>query len=132
MEAIGVVESIDGNYVNVRIKRESACGGNCADCSASCQSGGQIVRAVNKAGADVGNKVVMRMDTKKVLAAAFMVYILPIVSLFVVYGVVFSITADEIMSTVFSIISMCLFFTFMHIADKKLKDKYTLIAVSVL
>lgn len=131
MNAVGVVESAEGKYIMVRITRESACGGNCSECG-GCGASERIVRAVNAAGAEAGNRVLMKMDSSKVLFAAFLVYILPLVILFAVYAFMFYLTERETVSTVVSIAALCVTFAAVHMIDKKLKDNYTLIAVSVL
>ena len=131
MEITGYVQSTDGKYVNVKIIRQSACGGNCASCG-GCGGKEQIVRALNSAGAVCGNKVSMRMDSKKVLFAAFIAYILPIISLFAVYAAVFAVSRSETVSAASSVAALLLTLFFTHIADKKLKDNYTLIAVRLL
>lgn len=131
MNAVGFVESVDGKYITVRITRESACGGSCSECG-GCGGAERIVRAVNNAGAKEGCRVLMKMDTSKVLFAAFLVYILPLAVLFAAYAVMFFISGKEIVSTAVSIAALLVSFALVHMIDKKLKDNYTLIAVSIL
>ena len=63
--------------------------GACESCSArsSCHSMGgsneMEVEAINRAGAHVGQKVVLSFDTSPLLKATFMLYVLPIIAMIV-------------------------------------------------
>ena len=61
--------------------------GACKSCSArsSCLGGGEEmeVEAINRAGAHVGQKVVLSFDTSPLLKATFMLYVLPIIAMIV-------------------------------------------------
>lgn len=95
MENIGKVLEIKDNIAKVEVRRESACGGNCASC------GGCDVKAVcsdvnNDIGANVGDVVKVELATAKVMLAAMAVYIVPLLLLILatayigfIYGVVF-------------------------------------------
>ncbi len=132
MKQVGIVENVNGDMVTVRIKRASACGENCASCKGGCTPTEQIVSARNDAGAKKGDSVVLQMDNKYVLFAAFLVYILPLVALFCIYAAVFVFTEKEGVSALLGILAMTAVFAAVRILDKKLKDKYILIAVNVL
>ncbi|MCH5184493.1 MAG: SoxR reducing system RseC family protein [Oscillospiraceae bacterium] len=132
METLGIVESVDGRYINVRIDRESACGGNCGSCGGCGGGNGRVVRVLNSVGAKEGSRVVMKMSASKVLFAAFLVYIVPFIVLFAAYAAVFSVTGRENISAAVSVAALCVSFAAVHAADKKLKDKYTLIVHNIL
>lgn len=132
MKQIGIVEKIEDGMLRVRIKRATACGENCASCSGNCKATDQVVTAVNKAGAKVGDNVLLEMNSKNVLLAAFLVYILPLLVLFCVYAVVYAMTKSEGMSTLAGIFAMLFIFFFVRILDRRLKDRYVLVAVNVL
>ncbi len=68
-------------------RRQSACSGNCAQCG-GCSEGAEqthVLRAENPIGAQAGDRVVLRSSTGHVLAAAMMVYLVPIVLLIVLW-----------------------------------------------
>ena len=132
MKQIGIVEDIVGNNINVRIKRASACGENCANCKGGCTPTEKIVKARNDAGAKIGDTVVLQMDNKNVLTAAFLVYILPLMVLFAVYGIVFALSANEGISALCGVLGMFMTFFAVRFIDKRMRDKYILIAVNVL
>ncbi|MCX7715394.1 MAG: SoxR reducing system RseC family protein [Clostridia bacterium] len=132
MTQTGIVEEVSGEYISVRIKRDSACGGNCASCGAGCTGAKQTVIARNDAYAKVGDTVVLQMRNCDVLLAAFLVYIFPLIMLFAVYFISFRVFAHEGISMVFGILSMCCAFFLVKLLDKRLRNKYILIATSVL
>ena len=85
MKEIGIVKEVTGEMCRVSVKRQSACGENCATCSATCKQKDALCIAKNTAKAKVGDKVVIEIATDKVLKSAFLVYILPIIVFFFVY-----------------------------------------------
>ncbi len=78
MEQIGIVKELRGNMAVVSVNRVSACGENCAQCKGGCTPSAAITRAENAAGASVGDTVKVESDTGKVIFAAFMLYIVPL------------------------------------------------------
>ncbi len=88
MNAFGIVESIDNkaSTAKVRVKRQTSCGGNCAACAA-CDVADTIAVAQNPCGAGVGDIVELSLQSGKVLFAAFLVYILPLVVAIIGYAV---------------------------------------------
>jgi len=85
MRETGTVQSINGDFCNVIVTRKSACGENCASCKGGCKLQNQVCTAKNSIGASPGDKVLIEIDTGKVLKSAFLVYILPILVFIVVY-----------------------------------------------
>ena len=80
MVQTGLIKKLHGNIADVEIHRSTACGDNCASCGL-CNGRTTIVKAANAAGAAEGDTVVIDMADKKVLGAAFLVYIVPLVLL---------------------------------------------------
>ena len=78
MREEGFIKTVSGDTCEVIVKRKTACGDNCASCSAACESKQHLCTAKNCVGAKVGDKVFVEMDSIKVLKSAFLVYILPI------------------------------------------------------
>ena len=85
MREIGIVREAADGMCKVSVRRQSACGENCATCSATCKQKEALCIAKNTANARVGDKVVIEIATEKVLKSAFLVYILPIIVFFFVY-----------------------------------------------
>lgn len=70
----------------VFVRRESACSGDCHKCSGCGAQAQQVfVRAENAIGAQPGDKVVVTSQTRQVLPAIFVVYILPLVLMLLGY-----------------------------------------------
>ncbi len=104
MREEGFVKSVLGNTCYVIIKRKTACGENCANCSAACEAREQVCVAENVLCAKVGDKVLVEMDSAKVLKSAFLVYILPIL----VFLTVFIAASENGISTAISAMSAIL------------------------
>ena len=132
MREIGIVESVEGNFAVVRIKRHSACGENCADCKGGCTRTEQTVSALNNVGAKAGDNVAVQMQTSYVLLAAFLVYILPLITLFAVYAVMYALLKNDGISILAGILAMLLTFYAVKKSDKRMRDKYVPIIAYVL
>ncbi|MEE0944866.1 MAG: SoxR reducing system RseC family protein [Clostridia bacterium] len=87
MRKTGIVKT-NGEQAEVAIIRESSCGENCASCKGGCTPSETIIVAENKLGAEVGDKVVLEMQDKNALTAAFIAYIIPLIVLIVASGLV--------------------------------------------
>lgn len=80
MEQIGTVKSVIGNTAEVKVHRVSACGENCAHCKGGCTPTDIVAKAENRALAAVGDTVKIESDTGKVILAAFLVYMVPLLT----------------------------------------------------
>ena len=82
-----IVNRILGDgYAEVYVERISACGKSCASCSGGCTDKRIIsVRAFNSVQAKPGEHVIIESDTKGVMGAALLVYVVPILFFFVAY-----------------------------------------------
>ena len=66
-------------YAEVFVQRESACSGDCHKCSGCGAQRQQVfVRARNSIGAAPGDRVIVSSETRQVLPAMLVVYILPL------------------------------------------------------
>ena len=131
MRQIGLVESINGQEAVVRIKRASACGENCASCSGGCTLSEQVVNAQNNVMAKAGDTVILEMESKKVIFAAVLVYVLPLLVLIVSF-IMFNAKMGEGASVMASIAVTAVFYALVAIFSKKLKNKYKLVIEKVL
>ena len=80
-----VTKLLPDGYALVSVQRESACGGNCASCGGCASPQVLTVRAKNGACAAIGDRVVIESRSSQILRAAALVYLLPLVLLFLGY-----------------------------------------------
>lgn len=84
MREEGTVLETKGEMAIVQIKRSAACD-TCKCCHVAEQSEFMTTEALNKVQANVGDRVVIEIEQKEVLAASTIVYILPLVLMIVGY-----------------------------------------------
>lgn len=80
---------LPGGLAEVEVTRRSACGHDCAKCGGcgGLETQTLYVTARNRAGAAIGDRVLIEGETKQVLGIAVLVYLLPLVLFFIGYGV---------------------------------------------
>lgn len=78
MEQIGMVKRMEGRHAYVAVNRTSACGENCAHCKGGCTPTSVLAKAENAVGAAVGDTVKLESDTTRVILAAFILYMVPV------------------------------------------------------
>ena len=124
MEQTGIVEECIAGMAKVKITRSSACGESCAACG-MCPGKETVIEAKNDCGAVKGDTVLLNMSSGKVLNAAFLVYIVPVVLL--VAGCIAGdyIFKSENMGILSGFALMIVSFIAMHMLDKKLKSRYS-------
>lgn len=79
MNQIGEVSSVNGDFAEVIIKKESGCGENCASCGMCDMSKLRKVTVYNECGAKVGDRVKIVLESWKALTLAAITFILPLV-----------------------------------------------------
>ena len=122
MKETGIVREVSGEYCKVGVRRSSACGDNCATCSAACKQKESICTAKNTAGAKVGQRVIIEINTEKVLKSAFLVYILPIFVLIAVYLIADSFKVSY--PAIYALASMIVVFLVLFVRDRHVKDEF--------
>lgn len=84
-----VTRLLDGGRAEVAVKRQSACGHDCAQCGGGCSemmvTSEVRVVADNAAGALQGDTVTVESSTSRVLGAAVLVYTVPFLLFFLCY-----------------------------------------------
>ena len=82
MEKIGIVSKLlnDGR-AEVSVVREAACGGNCPSCEACIYQTEFSLIAENSIGAKPGQRVRVESETGKFFKIAFLVYIIPMITM---------------------------------------------------
>lgn len=120
----GIVKKLHTNTAEVEIHRSAACGESCASCGL-CAGQNAIVTVSNELGAAVGDSVTIDMANRKVLGAAFLVYIVPLIALIAGYFIGFAIFKSELPSVGLGFALMAVTFVIIILCDKKLKKRYT-------
>ena len=113
MTGEGIVVKLNGNTATVRIKRSSACGHDCGECNL-CKNPDIEVDILNPIGAKIGDRVKIGTDTRKVMLSAFVLYMLPIVGAFVLYGVLSSLNISAKIAVVSEIVWFALWFVYVR------------------
>ena len=101
MEQVGRVLEIKEGKALVQITRATACYDNCAHCG-GCQSTSLTVLAENNISAKTGQMVKIEMTAQRVIFAAFMIYIMPLIVLFSSYIGFYSLSNNQIQSGFFA------------------------------
>ncbi|MBE7031117.1 MAG: hypothetical protein E7409_06805 [Ruminococcaceae bacterium] len=83
MTGEGRVVKVEKGKTFVEISRQSACGKNCESCNA-CSNPTYVTEVQNPLGACVGDRVLLTLETGKVLGTAFLLYLAPILLAFAV------------------------------------------------
>ncbi len=123
MEQIGkVIQSANGQ-AEVLVKRQGACGENCASC-AGCSFSQKKVFATNLVHARPGDIVKLEIGDRAALWAAFLVYVLPVLLLLLSYGVCFVLTSLEWLSVTVCLLVLLVYFVFFRRVDKGLSKYY--------
>ena len=124
MEQTGIVEECTDGMAKVKITRSSSCGDSCASCG-MCPGKETIIEVRNDCGAAKGDTVLLNMSSGKVLNAAFLAYIVPVILL--VLGCVAGdyIFKNENMGILSGFALMIVSFIAIHLFDKKLKSRYS-------
>lgn len=103
-----VTRVFDNTTAEIAVERQSACGGNCTSCGGTCTAQDIIhVIAKNSVNALTGQQVVISTHSARVIKAAFLVYILPLVLLFAGFFIAAAMSAPETLSI---IAALCAFF----------------------
>lgn len=119
MEQIGEVVELKGKNALVRIRRASACGENCAQCSGNCTPTATVVCAVNGLSAKVGDTVKLQMNSGAFLLLAFIGYILPILLCIGAYFIAEKITGNILIADISAILTILITLLIFFIYDRK-------------
>ena len=119
----GTVRKVQGDCAYVVVKRQSACGENCGNCS-GCKDKSNEILAKNTVGAVSGDSVLVSMESSKVLMAAFLFYMVPLILFFGIYAVLYLLDFSEPICLIFGGVSALVFYVLLYFYDKKNKSKY--------
>lgn len=87
MRQFGEVVAVHGDMAKVKVVQHSACSGCHQKCGMAHEMKEISVDARNLIAAEVGDKVLLELHHRQVLNAALMVYILPLLFLFIGVGI---------------------------------------------
>lgn len=129
MEKIGLVKSIEGSEAIVEIRRASACGENCASCKGGCTPTAIYVRVNNHLNASIGQYVKLHSENKRVMKVAFLVYIIPLLSMIVGIAIGLWVAIDlgyeeqqELIGAGIGFVFLALSYIFLRLKDNSLKE----------
>ena len=121
MEKIATVITADSQTALVQMRRASACGENCASCSASCRKTHHTAQVKNTAGAKEGQTVKIEMEGRSLLWISFLAYIVPLLALFLGYGIAYSIKRNEIIADITGLLCLAVSFFVLRLVDKRIE-----------
>lgn len=135
MERMGVVVEQKGKFSKVKLMRDSACG-SCGACQMGDESKEVFLMARNEPSAEIGDIVEVSMPTSGILSAAFIMYVIPLLSLFVgiVLGsVLFKGDNGELFTALLGLVLMGMTFMAIKVNEKKLtkSDKFNAQILSI-
>jgi sigma-E factor negative regulatory protein RseC len=100
-----VTKIVDSRTAEVTVTRATACGGNCSSCGGSCATRNKLTAlAINSASASVGDSVIVSSYTSKIIGAAVLVYIVPLITFFAGYVLSVLLSFSEKLSILISLV----------------------------
>ncbi len=131
---IGIVQSVDGQEVTVKMTVESAC----AACHAKSLCGvsdskDKIVKAVNVSDAhfEVGEKVNVEMRQSLAMKAIVICYLLPFIVLLTTFCVMSYFCQNELVNVLVTFAAVAAYFFFIWLFNHKIERNVTFIAVKL-
>lgn len=122
MTGEGVVIETMGNMAKVRIEKKSACSGECSSCGL-CNNPVYDIEALNNADAKEGDRVKLFMPTKKVVGIAFLVYMAPILAVFLIMGICALFKIDNYINAALCLLAILIWFLCLRAFSKKTELK---------
>ena len=118
----GIIESINNNKLTVSIYKESACS-HCNKCGDNAKIANKIMISYDKTDVNIGDIITFEMEDSQIFKAALIVYILPLIFMFLGYYLVSKSGFNEGVAVISSFLS--LFFSFIGIFfyDRKIVKK---------
>jgi len=135
MDRTGIVVNEMGEFSKVKLVRHTACG-SCGACHLGDDQKDIHLIAKNAVDAHIGDMVEVSMPTNSVLTAAFIVYMIPLLAMFVgilVGQLTFPAAGKDVLSAVLGIVLMAITFVVIRLYDKRLlkSEKYTAHILSI-
>lgn len=132
MEQIGKVLSVNGEMVNLEVKRMSACGSSCDSCHGTCEVKAEYISLPNLVNAKEGDFVEIYSDTGFILKSMMKVYGIPL-GLFIlsIVGSTY-LGVSQLQALMLGISSFAVSFGILKILDKKSETNHSLEITRVL
>jgi len=124
LREVGFIDELQGEFAIVRVAKKSACGENCASCKGGCTPGERRIKVKNPISAGVGEKVILELPDGKVLSAAFLAYILPIIIFFIGFFVGDRLFSHELLSVLVGVVFAGVGFFAIHLVNKRTEERY--------
>ena len=132
MNKYGIVTKCDKEFVFVKIKRSSMCGENCESCNL-CAKKEIEIKAINQAGAKLGDDVELKMPEERGIIAAFLVYGTPMLLLMAALTVGAYINLVKMASLVALVVILVWYGTLAVLEkNRKYSEKLTPVIIAVL
>ncbi len=123
MENIGTVILTDKDMATVSVRRVSACGENCAHCSGACETTKATCIAKNTIGAKVGDTVKVESNSKDVIRAAVVLYMVPVLAAIFSVVVAYNLRLSDIFSVLICVVAFFVSFAGIKCFEKRLTPK---------
>lgn len=122
LDQYGEVVRIQGEKAKVQIRRHRQCK-KCSLCSGDAHL---VVEAHNPIKAQVGQVVLLKMDSRRVLGATFLIYIFPLLMILVGYllGSHLAIHREELIGFITGMVFLGLSFVIVHYMDQYLGNRW--------
>ena len=114
-----VLKLLPGGKAEVVVVRATACGSNCGSCENCIYDKEMHTEAFNKAGASVGDNVIIESKTSIVMKAALLAYIFPIIMLLLGYIIAGRCGADEGISVLVAFIALAASVFIIYMTQRK-------------
>ena len=122
LKQVGVVTNVlDDKNAMVLVKRHSSCE-SCNACKMGREEKTLEVEAINRAQAQVGQNVTVDLEHQNVLKAAFIIYLIPLITLIFTVAITIKIFDNELISALVGFISMAIVFLVIKKNEHKFKD----------
>lgn len=128
MQKAGVVISVEKDIAKVEIQKHSSCS-NCSACKLGDENSSVVAEVYNEIGVKVGQTVYIDMESKQVLSAALIMYVIPLFSLLAgIIGASIVLNAigitgnTDVYSAIVGFFIMTASFVIIRFKDKKLKS----------
>ncbi|MGF6906561.1 SoxR reducing system RseC family protein [Fusobacterium sp. PH5-44] len=124
MESKGMVTNINGNHITVKLYKEAACL-HCSICKDD-KKFSKDFQFVTDQEVAIGDVVTFSIEGSKVAKVAIIVYILPLIGMFLGYFFASSVLKwEEEKSAIMSFAFLAISFVFLFFYDKLYRKKYT-------
>lgn len=125
MTKYGTIVALKNGKATLQVPRSTACGDKCGSCSSHCNQGMIAIDVKNSLNAHIGDRIEVESATQMVLGAAFLVYVVPLIMMFL--GIILTnvvvnrigISPNELIAVIVGLFFLALTFVGIRIYDRK-------------